>query len=102
MDKLIIIADALWSGGTDTFNIKLPSDFIFYERSFSHYFDGGGYGANSRMYIDEDEISYIGSGGGTKYGLLSPTQLSLDIFHTIKISGGSNSFDAIVLIYREA
>jgi hypothetical protein len=74
----------------------------FYERSFSHYFDGGGYGANSRMYIDEDEISYIGSGGGTKYGLLSPMQLSLGIFHTIKISGGSNSFDAIVLIYREA
>ena len=103
-DKLMIIADALWSQGTDTFNVKLPSDFVYYERSFSHYFSGAGYGgANSRMYIDEDEISYIGEGGGTKYGLLSPTQLSLDEFQTIKLSRSHNTaFDAIVLIYREA
>ena len=101
-DKLMIIADALWSDGTDTFNVKLPSDFVFYERFFSHYFNAGNYWYDSRMYIDEDEISHI-EGSRTNYGLLSPTQLSLDDFHTIKISSEPvNSFDAIVLVYREA
>lgn len=101
-DKLMIVADALWSSGTDTFNVKLPSDFVFYERSFSHYFNAAAYYYDSYMYTDEDEISHI-EGSGTNYGLLSPTQLSLDAVHTIKISSVShNSFDAIVLIYREA
>ena len=100
-DKLMIVADASWTTGEDTFNIKLPSDFVFYERSFSHYFGGGSYDF-SRMYIDEDEISYIASAGGTKYGLLSPTQLSLDTFHTIEIRGDADAFDAILLVYREA
>lgn len=98
-DKLMIVADALWEpyrGYADAFNIKLPIDFIFYERSFSHH--GG-----SKMYIDEKEISDIGY-DETNYGLLSPTQLSLDEFHTVKIVQGTNdpAFDAIVLIYREA
>ena len=98
-EKLMIIADALWSSGTDTFKLKLPSDFIVYERSFSYYYGGGYY--SSRMYIDEDEISAIGSGGGTNYGLLSPTQLSVGDFHTIKIETNGRGFDSIVLIYRE-
>lgn len=100
-DKLMIIVDASWSTGEDTFNIKLPSDFVFYERSFSHCFDGYYSSDVSRMYIDEDEISYI-KGSGTNYGLLSPTQLSLDTFHTIEIRGDDDAFDAIVLVYREA
>ena len=107
-DKLMIVADALWaSAGPDTFNIKLPSDFVFYERSFSHYFSGC-YADVSRMYIDDDEISFIGSDGGTNYGLLSPTKLSVDTFHTIKIIGqgtpysDGDVFGAIALIYREA
>ena len=101
-DKLMIVADALWSSGTDTFNVKLPSDFVFYERSFSHYFNAAAYYYDSYMYIDEDEISHI-RGSGTNYDLLSSTKLSLDAVHTIKIdSSSTNSFDAIVLIYREA
>jgi hypothetical protein len=106
-DTLMIIADALWgSAGPDTFNIKLPSDFVFYERSFSHYFSGC-YADWSHMYIDGDKISYIGSVGGTNYGLLSSTKLSLDTFHTIKIVGegnpysGGNVFGTITLTYRE-
>ena len=97
--KMMIVADALWTRGTDTFKLKLPSDFVFYERSYS---------LCSRrepgsMYIDEKRISYV-SGGKTNYGLLSPAQLSLDEFHTIKISCSyyGEIFGAIVLIYREA
>lgn len=104
-DKLMIVADAIWSSGTDTFRIKLPSDFVFYERSFSHYCKKrSGYYTDSRMYIDGNQISHT-SEGGTNYGLILPTQLSLDQFHTIKITGSSyniGAFGAIVLIYREA
>jgi hypothetical protein len=56
-DKLMIVADAQWTEGTDTFNIKLPSDFVFYDRSYSHYaYDSGG----STMKIDGNEISSLG------------------------------------------
>jgi len=102
-DKLMIVADAVWSQGViDTFNIKLPSDFVFYERSFSLYSRGKVW---SYMYIDEKQIGHV-SYDETDYGLLSPTQLLLGEFHTIKIhsqgSGGEVLCDAIVLIYREA
>ena len=106
-EKLMIIADAQWTEGTDTFNIKLPGEFVFYDRSYSHYtYNGDG----STLKIDENEISSIGGCGGksvTHYGQLSPTQLSLDTFHTVSLLhdgyfGGGESFDAIVLVYREA
>ncbi|NQE46361.1 hypothetical protein C5S31_10105 [ANME-1 cluster archaeon GoMg2] len=104
-EKLMIIADALWSDGTDTFNVKLPSDFVFYERSYSHYLNPSPYyDGNSDMYIDEGKISDM-AGYRTNYGLLSPTQLSVDDFHTVKIIGAHHvdkTFDAIVLVYREA
>lgn len=102
-NRLMIVADAVWdSRGPDTFTIKLPSDFSFYERSFSHYFSGNSYDY-SRMYIDEDQISELYSDEATDYGQLSATQLSLDTFHTISISltAEADSFDAIVLVYRE-
>ena len=108
-EKLMIIADAQWTEGTDTFNIKLPGEFVFYDRSYSHYaYDSLG----STLKIDENEISSLGACNDypvTHYGQLSPTQLSLDTFHTVSLwhSGNLNNykgeaFDAIVLVYREA
>ena len=48
-DKMMIVVDAQWTEGTDTFKIKLPTDFVFYDRSYSHYaYDSGG----SKMKID--------------------------------------------------
>lgn len=98
-NKMMIIVDALWTYGEDTLNIMLPSDFVFYERSFSHCIRNGGY---SYLYIDGQRISDL-SGTGTHYGLLSPTQLSPDVFHTVKVTCSStfDAFDAIVLVYRE-
>ncbi len=96
-NKLMIIADAQWSYGEDTFELKLPSDFVFYERSFCHYSEGG----QPEMFIDSDNISSM-NGGGTKYDSLSPTILSLDEFHTLKLtSSGYATFGAIVLIYQQ-
>jgi hypothetical protein len=106
-EKLMIVADAQWTEGTDTFKIKLPGEFVFYDRSYSHYtYDSRG----STLKIDENEISSLGGCGGksiTHYGQLSPTQLSLDTFHTVSLwldgyRGGEKAFTAIVLVYREA
>jgi hypothetical protein len=108
-DKLMIVADAQWTEGTDTFNIKLPSDFIFYDRSYSHYtYDSGG----SKMKIDGNEVSSLGDCNDYsrwQSGQLSPTQLSLDDFHTVSLwhseyysSTKGHACAAIALIYREA
>jgi len=107
-NRLMIVADAQWSEGTDTFNIKIPSDFKVYERSYSHYaYDTVG----SNMKIDGDVISTIGKCNDysvTNYGELTWDQLSPDVFHTVSLwhdEGGvyvGEAFCAIVLIYQEA
>jgi len=105
-NKLMIVVDALWSGGNDTFNIKLPGAFTFYEYSYSHCNKSGG--DSSDMYIDENKVDTVGA-GGTHYGLLSAAQLSPDVFHTVTVTPASDTFgyrsyptfDAIVLIYGE-
>jgi len=96
-NKLMIVGDALWTNGaTDTFKLKLPSDFVFYERSYSFYSAS----KKSTMSIDEEVIA---TGYGTHYGLLSPTLLTSDVFHTVKAYlYAGKAFDAIVLVYREA
>ncbi|MCK4364438.1 MAG: hypothetical protein KAW45_00120 [Thermoplasmatales archaeon] len=105
-NKLMIVAEALWeSTETDTFDIILPDDFVFYERSYSHcnrYTSSSSY---SRMYIDEEEISRI-YGSETNYDLLSPSKLSPDVSHSIKTTSyhcynEMGVFSAIVLVYQE-
>ena len=106
-DKLMIVADAQWTEGTDTFNIKLPSDFVFYDRSYSHYAQDS---EGSTMKIDGNEISsleYCRDSSRWRSGQLSPTQLSLDDFHTVILRHDEgyptgHACAAIVLIYREA
>ena len=107
-NKLMIAADALWQAGDDTFEIKLPSDFVFYERSFSHYSNGTGTN-RARMYLDENQIGRaIGGANEIQYGIISPTQLSLDEFHTVKITASSDwngygypTFSAILVVYQQ-
>ena len=109
-NRLMIVADAQWSEGTDTFNIKIPSDFKVYERSYSHYaYDS--YGSN--MKIDGDVISTIGRCDDysvTNYGELTWDQLSPDVFHNVSLWHDEyvgygryqgEAFCAIVLIYQE-
>ena len=108
-NKLLIVADARWVSEPeeDTFSIKIPSEFLVYERSFSHYCPNCAYvflgGTYSYFFIDDIQINQI-SDKTPNYGLLSSIQLSVDSFHTIKIRNSnsySESFGAIVLIYLE-
>jgi len=105
-NKLLIVADARWSSEPeeDTFSIKIPSEFLVYERSFSHYcsncYSSFTSGVFSYLYIDDNQINLLHDKTPNN-GLLSTMQLSVDDFHTIKISGDGESFGAIVLIYQE-
>lgn len=67
--KWMIITESQEGLGTDSFNLKIPSEFTFYERSWSHR---------------------GGSGTATEYGLLTLAQLIPDIFHTVEVTNGGS------------
>jgi len=95
-DKWMIMIETLENAGTDSFNLKIPTPFTIYERSWLH---------------------------NTAYGTLTGAQLSLDVFHNVtaevqsywssyssylRIDGTVISQDgntaskvAIVLVYKE-
>jgi len=69
-----IIIDTQDGSGVDSFNLKLPSEFAFYERSWSHR---------------------AGEGTETMCGVIPASQLSPDVFHTIEANvyyGGYPSY----------
>lgn len=72
-EKLMIITKV-----NGTFNLKIPSSYIIYERSYS---TGG------TLSIDNNEI-------GRGYGTITPTQLKPDVLHSV-----SGSQVAIILAY---
>ena len=107
-NRLMIVAEAMWSEGekvSETFKIKLPSDFNFYERSFSHYYSGLLYEVpTTEMYINNNRISTISAKTAINYGAITQTLLPFDIFHVIRIYNRyaqSTSYGAIVLVYQE-
>ena len=66
-NRLMVITESQQGLGTDSFNLKIPSEFTVYERSWSHR---------------------GGSGTATEYGLLTFAQLSPNIFHTVEVTNG--------------
>lgn len=104
-EKWMIIIDSKNSTSlSDSFNLKIPSNFTFYERSWSHWTED----ATGAMWfpyftIDGTTISTIPYSGMTNYGQLTSAQLQPDVFHTITMyayRGSSNV--GIVLIYKES
>jgi len=80
--------------------IKLPIEYVFYERSYSilSYVNSWG-----RIKIDEKPIgASVAAGGGNVYYIyssLSPDQIPPDVFHTVSLE---LVYGAVVLIYRES
>jgi hypothetical protein len=108
-NKLMIIVDGQWVEGTDTFDMKIPSDVRVYDRSYYHWlWDSDG----SSFKLDGTEISSLGGCGDcwrSDYGKLTPTQLMPDEFHMISLWHDEDGYYekghacvAIVLAYREA
>lgn len=99
-NKWMIIIEALDEYGTDSFNLQIPSEFTFYERSWSHYADG-----RSRFRLDDIQISFLIGNPVTAYDELTPAQLIPDEFHTISLQVEAYSpylgRVAIVVVYLE-
>ena len=102
-NRLLIVADATNGATEDSYSIKIPTEFLIFERSFLHYHMPSSSSSTSFLYLDSPEISRL-SRGASAYGLLSPVQLSVDDFHNVKMTNDGRSGDslcAIVLIYLE-
>jgi hypothetical protein len=107
---LMLIAEAQYAAGSDSFEVNLPGGFSYYERSWSHgsYGIDGMYGlCRTRYSLDGVEISYDTPDHYwyISHGFLTASQLSPDEFHTIEVwfndsSYCDNTFGGLALVYE--
>lgn len=95
--NLMLIAD--WSTGYDSFEVKLPGSFTFYERSWS-----AGTTSDGSYQLDSVTIATLGCcGWQTAQGTLSASQLLPDQFHAIALDNpyhDNNVYAGLALVYR--
>jgi hypothetical protein len=104
---LIVEWTSGWNGTADSFQVKLPGSFTYYERSWSLGSTtscptfGGGF-ANYKL--DGITIQSHGCGGWIiSQGLLTANQLLPDQFHTIEVEVGCGSgpaYGGLALVYK--
>ncbi len=110
--QIKIIADENFSGGTEDFRIRIPSNYTLYRVGWSVYItDGSSYGnTNTILYVDENIVENQLYTGGTgswiiKQGEVPSTLISTDnTYHSIYLTrSGSNGkvYAAIVIVYTE-
>lgn len=110
-NRLMIVVETLWgTGKVNTFTIRLPVSFAFFERSFAHYmFNTDSYSRWSTVNLDGSRISYLAPSGSTSLsstGVLSPSQLSLNQDHSFKMEVQYGNINlraafALLLTYME-
>ena len=105
---LMLIAEAIYYAGDESFDVQLPSGFTYYERSWSHalYDDGGTYHSYSTLYLDEVSInSHANYSWAFAHGSLTPAQLPPGVFHTVRIDlndrTAADAFCGMALVYQE-
>jgi hypothetical protein len=113
--NMMLIAEAIYSGGynyegDESFNVYLPIEFTYYDRSWSHAQHSECLGV-STLYVDEASVSSLSGGcpGGWKlaYEGLTTAQLPPGVSHTIRINLDKyedqdvDAFAGIALVYRE-
>jgi hypothetical protein len=107
-NRIMIVVDGQWVEGTNTFDIKIPSDVRVYDRSYTHWL---GDSEGSSFKLDGTEISSLGlctDCWNWQYGKLTATQLMPNEFHNIEVSHAEHSLYrtghacvAIALAYKE-
>jgi hypothetical protein len=105
-NKIMIIVDGQWVEGTNTFDIKIPSDVRVYDRSWCHWLWHSG---GSNFYLDGTKINSLDECSRcwqVGYGKLTPSQLMPEEFHTVSLwydaySQPSFACIAIALAYKE-
>jgi len=90
-----------WTDTTDSFEVNLPSSFVFFERSWSlatAWWRGGTYQLNG---VDIHKNS---NEGWTSYGVLTVSQLPQNQNNTIQIVSGlsqGDTYGGLGLVYKE-
>ncbi|MBV7335224.1 hypothetical protein KFU94_44690 [Chloroflexi bacterium TSY] len=85
-NRLMLVADSLDSGGSESFTIDLPTQFIFHENSWSHFEILDCSNCTLELKLDGATISQMKSRGEIiRNGLLSESQFSVGVPHVITI-----------------
>jgi len=120
--NLMLIAEAIDFAGDDSFELDLPSDFTYYERTWSHALNdtdtGWGHESSSTLYVNDVSINSLTVSAPYKsdewklaHGALTPTPPPLPPgdFHTVRVSlssggwvPGTKAFGGMALVYQEA
>ena len=97
--NMMLIAEANYGGGSESFEVNVPASFSYYERSWSLGVISSGYSGS--IWLDGVMLyGYTPYGDwATFQGTLTATQLSPGVFHTIRVDG-SNAFGGLALVYR--
>jgi hypothetical protein len=106
---LMLIIEAIYNEGNESFNLHLPSDFTYYDRSWSHALSSYRYyWADSKLYLDDNLVNSLSAYKGWRFahGSLTTAQLPPGVSHTIRIwldEGVSEdkAFAGIALVYQE-
>lgn len=102
--QLMLIAEWVY-GTTDSFEVNIPSSFVYYERSWSlgsEYLGGAVYELDGTVIYDEYGPAYD---WGTTQGSFSAIELMSDQFHTISVTEAGNGvwyvYGGLALEYKE-
>ncbi|MCP4363235.1 MAG: hypothetical protein GY796_34980, partial [Chloroflexi bacterium] len=99
--NLMLIAEAQYGSGSDSFDVNLPVSLTYYERSWSincqHWW--------GQYYLNDVLIIQVGCPGSNSIwenteGIFTQVELPPDIYNTIRMdSGGGNVFGGLALVY---
>jgi hypothetical protein len=103
--NVMLIAEAQYGGGTDSFEINLTGSYAYYERSWSLGNNASADYVLLRLNgVEIARLNYPGSGNfSTSQGILAASQMLPDTFHTISVQTahwGTASFGGLALVYR--
>jgi len=106
---LLLIAEAIYPLGSETFEVNLPGDLTYYEKSWTHALEE--YYPNldgSTLYLNDVAINYLDKNDDWSFGHGSfvAAQLPVDTFHIIKVDltgpfDRGNAFAGLAIIYQD-
>jgi len=106
--NMMLIAEAIYEGGDESFNIYVPSDFTYYDKSWSHALSNDYYNTTT-LYLDDNSVSHLYLNSGTNkwllaHGSFTTPQFPPGVSHTIRVTADESRADAfagIALVYQE-
>ena len=91
-------------GGSDSYSVKVPKEYVFSERSWSLGVQQTASQPSGSYYLDDVASGTIGGAGWTTaQGTYTVQQFPPEVFHTIRVvRWDANVFGGLVLVYTEA